>query len=386
MFDSAETENVAIIKVIGVGGAGSNAVDHMIQEGIRGVEFIAINTDAQALIRSESPTRVRIGDRLTKGLGCGGNPEQGLKAAEESREEILSVVNGADMVFITAGMGGGTGTGAAAVVAELAREAGALTVAVVTKPFSWEGNKRRLGAEEGILRLKEKVDTIIVIPNDRLKAVLDKKATARQAFKYADDVLRQGIQGISELITVPGEINVDFADVRSIMKDAGSALMGIGEGKGETRAADAARMAINSPLLDQSIDGAKGVLFSISGGEDLTLYEVDEAAEIIGSAADPDANIIFGMSFDPTLDQAVRITVVATGFDGRMFRPSGELAGTGMAQTGGQAGVGRSPLGTPVPQPAVAGDRPRTLPSLPSIDAGNQDIDIPPFLRRQGLR
>lgn len=375
MYDSAEHENVAVIKVIGVGGAGSNAVDHIIQEGIRGVEFIAINTDAQALIRSEAPTRVRIGDRLTKGLGCGGNPEQGMKAAEESRDEILSVISGADMVFITAGMGGGTGTGAAPVVAELAREAGALTVAVVTRPFSWEGNKRRMYAEEGILRLKEKVDTIIVIPNDRLKAVLDKKARARDAFKYADDVLRQGIQGISELITVPGEINVDFADVRSIMKDAGSALMGIGEGHGDTRAADAARMAINSPLLDQSIDGAKGVLFVVSGGEDLTLYEVDEAAEIISKAADPDANIIFGMTFDPTLDQTVRITVVATGFDARLQTRQAE-AQPPLYQ----------PQGRPVSQPQPAADRPRTLPSLPTIDPGVQDIDIPPFLRRQGLR
>jgi cell division protein FtsZ len=372
MYDSAENENVAIIKVIGVGGAGSNAVDHMIQEGIRGVEFIAINTDAQALIRSEAPVRVRIGDRLTKGLGCGGNPELGTKAAEESREEILSVISGADMVFITAGMGGGTGTGAAPVVAELAREAGALTVAVVTRPFSWEGNKRRMFAEEGILRLKEKVDTIIVIPNDRLKAVLDKKARARDAFKYADDVLRQGIQGISELITVPGEINVDFADVRAIMKDAGSALMGIGEGHGDTRAADAARQAISSPLLDQSIDGAKGVLFVVTGGEDLTLYEVDEAAEIISRAADPDANIIFGMVFDPTLDQMVRITVVATGFDSRASRPAETPAAA-------QPGFAR-----PATQPT--GERGRTLPSLPTIDAGVQDIDIPPFLRRQGLR
>ncbi len=379
MYDSAENESVAVIKVVGVGGAGSNAVDHMIQEGIRGVEFIAVNTDAQALIRSEAPTRVRIGDRLTKGLGCGGNPEQGLKAAEESKEDIQQVLAGADMVFITAGMGGGTGTGAAAVIAEIAKEAGSLTVAVVTRPFSWEGNKRRLAAEEGIIRLKEKVDTIIVIPNDRLKAVLDKKTKARDAFRYADDVLRQGIQGISELITVPGEINVDFADVRSIMKDSGSALMAIGTGSGDSRAADAARAAIASPLLDQSIEGARGVLFLVAGGEDLTLFEVDEAAEIISAAADPEANIIFGMVFDSTIDQSVRVTVVATGFDGRIPRQQ---------QTAVQQGLGQpnvlSPQ-RPVQQPAA--ERPnRTLPSLPSIESGSQDIDIPPFLRRQGLR
>ncbi|MCS7001822.1 MAG: cell division protein FtsZ [Dehalococcoidia bacterium] len=379
MFDSAENENVAVIKVVGVGGGGSNAVDHMIQQGIRGVEFIAINTDAQALIRSEAPTRVRIGDRLTKGLGCGGIPEYGQKAAEESRDEIMSVVQGADMVFITAGMGGGTGTGAAAVVAECAKEAGALTVAVVTRPFTWEGAKRRLNAEEGIARLREKVDTIIVIPNDRLKTVLDKKAPLKQAFRVADDVLRQGIQGISELITQPGMINLDFADVRTIMKDSGSALMSIGHGTGDTRAADAARMAITSPLLDASIDGAKGVLFVITGSEDVTLHEVDEAADIISKAADPQANIIFGMVFDPRMDQEIRITVVATGFDARAKQQDA-------TQVSGQPI--RQPLGQPAPSvvtPAQPGQATRTLPTLPPREGG-AEIDIPPFLRRPGLR
>lgn len=381
MFDSAENENVAVIKVVGIGGGGSNAVDHMIQEQIRGVEFISVNTDAQALLRSEAPTRVRIGDRLTKGLGCGGVPERGQQAAEESREELIQVLNGSDMVFITAGMGGGTGTGAAPVIAEIAKEAGALTVAVVTRPFNWEGAKRRLGAEEGIVRLKEKVDTIIVIPNDRLKTILDKKATMAMAMRAADDVLRQGIQGISELITVPGEINVDFADVRSIMKDAGSALMSIGRGSGDQRAADAARMAITSPLLDASIDGAKGVLFVVAGGEDLTLMELDEAAEIISKAVDPEANIIFGMVTDPKLDQEVRITVVATGFDGRLVRPVQQDHIVQRQPVPGQTQVMPSPVGAPQP-----GDRPRTLPNLPGVEGSAPDIDIPPFLRRQGLR
>jgi len=380
MFDSAENENVAVIKVVGVGGGGSNAVDHMIQEQIRGVEFISVNTDAQALLRSEAPTRVRIGDRLTKGLGCGGVPERGQQAAEESREELIQVLAGSDMVFITAGMGGGTGTGAAPVIAEIAKEAGALTVAVVTRPFNWEGAKRRLGAEEGIVRLKEKVDTIIVIPNDRLKTILDKKATMAMAMRAADDVLRQGIQGISGLITVPGEINVDFADVRSIMKDAGSALMSIGRGTGDQRAADAARMAITSPLLDASIEGAKGVLFVVAGGEDLTLMELDEAAEIISKAVDPEANIIFGMVTDPKLDQEVHITVVATGFDGRPVRQPQPNFEAQRQPLPNQTQVMPSPVGAPQP-----GERQRVLPNLPGEGAA-PDIDIPPFLRRQGLR
>jgi cell division protein FtsZ len=342
-----------------------------------------VNTDAQALLRSDAPTRVRIGDRLTKGLGCGGVPERGQQAAEESREELIQVLNGADMVFITAGMGGGTGTGAAPVIAEIAKEAGALTVAVVTRPFNWEGAKRRLGAEEGIVRLKEKVDTIIVIPNDRLKTILDKKATMSMAMRAADDVLRQGIQGISELITVPGEINVDFADVRSIMKDAGSALMSIGRGTGDQRAADAARMAITSPLLDASIDGAKGVLFVVAGGEDLTLMELDEAAEIISKAVDSEANIIFGMVTDPKLDQEVHITVVATGFDGRISRPQQQSYTEVQRQQPlpNQTQVMPSPVGAPQP-----GEQRRVLPNLGGTEGQAPDIDIPPFLRRQGLR
>jgi cell division protein FtsZ len=308
-------ESPAQIKVLGVGGGGSNAVNRMIEEGIQGVEFIAVNTDAQALMLAQAPQRLRIGDKLTKGLGSGGHPETGDKAAQESAEEIKAMLKGADMVFVTAGMGGGTGTGAAPVIAKLAKETGALTIGVVTKPFTFEGAKRRKTAEEGIQRLKEGVDTLIVIPNDRLLQVVDKKASINQAFRMADDVLRQGIQGISELITIPGLINLDFADVRSIMNEGGSALMAIGRASGDNRAQNAAEQAIHSALLDVSIDGAQGILFDVTGGPDLSLYEVNEAAEIIRRSADPDANIIFGAVIDPELRDEIRITVIATGFD-----------------------------------------------------------------------
>ncbi len=310
-----QLEGFAQIRVIGVGGGGSNAVNRMIQAGMVGIEFIAINTDAQALLLNEASHHIRIGDKLTRGLGAGGNPSVGSKAAEENAEEIYEVLKGSDMVFITAGMGGGTGTGASPVVAQIAREVGALTVGVVTKPFSFEGKKRQLSAEEGIANLKQHVDTLITVPNDRLLQVADKRTPLSEAFRLADDVLRQGIQGISDLITVPGLINLDFADVKTIMSAAGSALMAIGEASGDTRAMEAAQIAIASPLLDIDISGARGVLFNITGGMDMTLFEVNEAADIISQAAHPEANIIFGAVQDPHFDGKVKITVIATGFD-----------------------------------------------------------------------
>src|SRR5579859_1403743 len=311
-----QIEGFAQIRVIGVGGGGSNAVNRMIQANMMGIEFIAVNTDAQALLLTEAQHRIRIGDKLTRGLGAGGNPGVGAKAAEENAEDLYEALKGSDMVFITAGMGGGTGTGASPVVAQIAREAGALTVGVVTKPFLFEGNKRRNAAEEGIANLKQHVDTLITVPNDRLLQVADKKMPLSEAFRLADDVLRQGIQGISDLITVPGLINLDFADVKTIMSTAGSALMAIGEASGDTRAIDAAHIAIASPLLDIDISGARGVLFNITGGMDLTLFEVNEAADIISRAAHPEANIIFGAVQDPSFDGKVKITVIATGFEG----------------------------------------------------------------------
>jgi len=306
--------NCAQIKVVGVGGGGSNAVDRMIEVGIRGVEFVALNTDAQALTRSRAPVRMRIGDKVTRGLGCGGNPSLGEKAARESAEEIAELLQGADMVFVTAGMGGGTGTGGAPVVAEIARSLGALTVAVVTKPFSFEGTRRTKLALEGIERLGEQADTLIVIPNDRLLQIVDPSASIKEAFLAADDLLRQGIQGISDLITGTGLVNVDFNDVRSIMGSGGSALMAIGHGHGESRAVDAALQAVNSQLLDVSIDGAKGVLFNIKGSPDMTLFEINEAAEVIRKMVDPEANIIFGAAIDDTMMDEIQITVIATGF------------------------------------------------------------------------
>ncbi|ABB14441.1 cell division protein FtsZ [Carboxydothermus hydrogenoformans] len=312
-----EFQNNATIKVIGVGGGGSNAVNRMIMSGLKGVEFIAVNTDAQALKLSKAPTRIQIGVKLTKGLGAGANPEIGEKAAEENREDLYAALKGADMVFVTAGMGGGTGTGAAPIVAEIAKELGALTVGVVTKPFTFEGKKRAMQAEKGIENLKSKVDTLITIPNDRLLQVIDKNTPMLEAFRIADDVLRQGVQGISDLIAVPALINLDFADVKTIMKDAGSALMGIGVASGDNRAVEAARQAISSPLLETSIEGARGVLLNITGGTSLSLFEVQEAADIIAQAADPDANIIFGAGIDETMQDEVRVTVIATGFDHR---------------------------------------------------------------------
>ena len=304
---------LAQIKVIGVGGGGSNAVSRMYQDQIPGVEYIAVNTDAQHLQRLDIPIKVRIGDKLTRGLGVGGNSELGRAAAEESREELYELVRGADMVFIATGMGGGTGTGASDVVAELAKETGALTIGVVTKPFGFEGRKRMKSADDGIHRMREHVDTLIVIPNDRLMALCDNSITTDNAFRLADDVLRQGVQSIAELVNVPGEINLDFADVKTIMSGAGPAWMAIGFGQGENRAVDAAKDAINSPLLDVSIEGARGILFNITGGSDLTLMEVKQASEAISRVVDPEANIIFGMVTDPKMEDEVRVTIIATG-------------------------------------------------------------------------
>lgn len=356
-------DGVPRIVVVGVGGGGSNAVNRMIQAQVRGVEFVAVNTDQQALTRSESGAlRMSIGDKITRGLGAGGNPSIGAKAAEESVEDIFELLNGADMVFITAGMGGGTGTGASPVIAQIAREVGALTVGVVTKPFIFEGMRRRQVAEEGSDALKAKVDTLITIPNDRLLHVIDRNMPVDAALRIVDDVLRQGIQGISELITEPGLINLDFADVKTIMSSAGSALMAIGHAKGDNRAIEAARMAIANPLLDVSMSGAKGVLFNITGGTDLTLTEINEAAETIHAAADPEANIIFGAVVDDRIDDEIRITVIATGFDGhlRALLPSERAE--------------RSRPVAPSPSPAA---RPQP----------KSDYDVPAFLRRrqQGL-
>jgi cell division protein FtsZ len=310
-----DMESFARIKVIGCGGGGSNAVNRMIAGGVKGVEFITLNTDAQALQLSSAEIKLQIGEKLTRGLGAGANPEIGKKAAEESREMIENALRGADMVFVTAGMGGGTGTGAAPVVAEIAKELGALTVGVVTRPFSFEGRKRAMQGEMGIAALKEKVDTLIVIPNDRLLEIVDKNTPMLEAFREADNILRQGVQGISDLIAVPGLINLDFADVKTIMTERGSALMGIGVGSGENRAAEAARRAISSPLLETSIDGARGVLMNITGGTNLSLYEVNEAADIVSSAADPDVNMIFGAVINEDLKNEIVVTVIATGFE-----------------------------------------------------------------------
>src|SRR5881227_3305130 len=373
----SDIENFALIKVVGIGGGGSNAVNRMIRAELLGVEFIAVNTDAQALLLSDAPHKLRIGDKVTKGLGSGADPTIGRKSAEDDSEKLYEALKEADMVFVTAGMGGGTGTGAAPIIAEIAKDVGALTVAVVTKPFSFEGAKRRLLAEQGIAELVDKVDTLITIPNDRLLQVVEKKTSMVDAFRIVDDVLRQGVQGISDLITVPGLINLDFADVKTIMTNAGSALMGIGHGTGETRAADAARQAIMSPLLEQSIDGARGVLFTITGGPDLTLFEVNEAAEIIHAAADPEANIIFGSVIDERIGNDVKISVIATGFDqarairkldGPMYKrqaPSVELRTT--------------------PAPVVA-PAPMTTPHAKAEESKKyaaDDLEVPSFLRRR---
>jgi len=329
-MDSKQNSNAeafARIKVIGVGGGGSNAVDRMMAEGIKGVEFITVNTDAQALMLSKASIRVRLGDKLTRGLGAGGDPEIGRKAAEESADDLYAALKGTDMVFITAGMGGGTGTGAAPVVAQIAKESGALTIGVVTRPFTFEGSRRMQSAEIGINGLKEHADTLIAIPNDRLLQLADKRASLQDTFRMADEVLHQGIQGISELITIPGLINLDFADVKTIMSEGGAALMAVGVGEGDERARKAAEAAISSELLDITIDGARGVLFNVTGGSDLTLFEVNQAAAIIRETTHPDVNMIFGAVIDPNMGDEIRVTVIATGFERtglprRILRPT----------------------------------------------------------------
>jgi cell division protein FtsZ len=360
-----ESSYLAVIKVVGVGGGGTNAVSRMIDAGLRGVEFVAANTDNQALGMVDADIKLNIGHEATKGLGAGANPDVGFSAAAESRDDIKEALKGADMVFVTAGEGGGTGTGAAPVIAEIAKnEIGALTVGVVTKPFTFEGSKRMQQADEGIARLREVVDTLIVIPNERLLGMVERRTSIMDAFKEADNVLRQGVQGITDLITIPGLINLDFADVRTIMEDAGSALMGIGTSNGESRAAEAARNAISSPLLEESVDGAQGIIFNITGGKDLGLFEVNEAAEVVHDAADPNANIIFGAVIDengPT--DEVRVTVIATGFDHGRARPRAAREDTRARATERD----RSPR---------IGDRERS-----SLTISDDDLDIPPFLR-----
>ena len=381
-FDDNVVDQFAKIKVIGVGGGGSNAVNRMISLGLQGVEFIAVNTDAQALLHAMAPKRMQIGEKLTRGLGAGARPEIGEKAAQESRDDILEALRGADMVFVTAGMGGGTGTGAAPVVAECARELGALTVGVVTKPFTFEGPMRRKRAEAGITALKQHVDTIITIPNDRLLQVVDKRTSIMKAFSIADDVLRQGVKGISDLIAVPGLINLDFADVRSIMTSAGAALMGIGEATGENAAVDAARAAVNSPLLETSIDGARGIILNITGAADnLTMYEVGEASTTIQEAADPDANIIFGASLDDTMGDTVRVTVVATGFN------EPETIGvkhTAQPNTASQPQQGYQPNFQQPTAQQPAGQNAAPQPQQQPVAAPKLDLpDIPVWMRRK---
>ena len=386
----SDSENFALIRVIGIGGGGSNAVNRMIRAEMMGVEFIACNTDAQALLQSDAPHKIRIGDKITKGLGAGGDPSIGQRCAEEDSEKIYEALKDSDMVFITAGMGGGTGSGAAPVIAEIAKDVGALTVAVVTKPFTFEGAKRRLVAEKSTETLKEKVDTLITIPNDRIREVVSKNTSILDSFRVVDDVLRQGVQGISDLITVPGLINLDFADVRTIMKDAGSALMGIGRAAGESRAADAARMAISSPLLEVSITGAQGVLFNVTGSSNLGLFELNEAADIIKEAADPEANIIFGTVTDDRMGDEVSITVIATGFDTSRRRDyARETAAAGYEQiTGLRAGRENrdflDELERQRREVAEAGVEVSGRSAEPAARRPHEveDLDIPAFLRR----
>lgn len=382
MLIKPDIARFAKIRVIGIGGGGCNAVNSMIVNNkINGVDFIAVNTDAQALLANQAQTKIQIGDQLTRGLGAGGNPEIGKQAAEESREKIKDYLRESDMVFLTCGEGGGTGSGATPIIAELAREVGALTVAVVTKPFRFEGTRRMVQAEEGIQELKDKVDTLIILPNQRLLEVIDRKMTLLEAFRVADSVLSQGVQGISDLITMPGLINVDFADVRTVMTDAGSALMGIGTGVGENRAATAARTAISSPLLEISVEGAKGVLFNITGGSDLQMSEVDEAAKLIAAAVDPDANIIFGATIDETLVDQIKITVIATGFD-ETKRKLQELSNR-------QPNYGRTTYASPIypraPVADTAVQKPpqQVIPPADDTPPDEDEFDIPAFLRQQ---
>ncbi|AJD90917.1 cell division protein FtsZ [Jeotgalibacillus malaysiensis] len=384
-FDT-NVDSLATIKVIGVGGGGNNAVNRMIEHGVQGVEFIAVNTDAQALNLSKAEIKMQIGGKLTRGLGAGANPEVGKKAAEESREQIEEAIKGADMVFVTAGMGGGTGTGAAPVIAQIARELGSLTVGVVTRPFTFEGRKRATQAAGGISSMKEAVDTLIVIPNDRLLEIVDKSTPMLEAFREADNVLRQGVQGISDLIAVPGLINLDFADVKTIMSNKGSALMGIGIASGENRASEAAKKAISSPLLETSIDGAQGVLMNITGGTNLSLYEVQEAADIVASASDQEVNMIFGSVIDEDLKDEILVTVIATGFSEQLNQ-----AKPARPQMGGQVRQQPQPPKREREREPVREQHHREREEAPQAEQRNQQpvedtLDIPTFLRNRNRR
>ncbi len=361
-MNSSGGNYLAVIKVVGVGGGGTNAVNRMVESGLSGVEFIAVNTDAQALLMTDADVKIHIGSKATRGLGAGADPAVGLAAAMETRDELKEALKGADMIFVTAGEGGGTGTGAAPVVAELGRELEALTVGVVTKPFGFEGKRRSEQAELGIANLRDRVDTLIVIENDRLLEVVDKKTPVTEAFRIADDILRQGVQGITDLITVPGLVNLDFADVRTIMRDAGSALMGIGQASGATRAVDAANAAVSSPLLETTLDGATGVLLNITGPPDIGLFEVNEAAEVVTGHADANANVIFGAVIDETMKDSIRVTVIATGFGGRGARRRlASVVGSAALSTSSSSEDVRARL----TRPATSDD----------------DIDVPSFLR-----
>ena len=358
--DVAMMDGTATIKVIGVGGAGNNAVNRMIEAGIKGVDFIAVNTDRQALTKSKAGTKIQIGEKITRGLGAGANPDIGAQSAEENKSEIAETLRGADMVFVTAGMGGGTGTGAAPIVAQAAKEMGILTIGVVTKPFTFEGKKRLSQAERGIESLKGKVDALVVIPNDKLLQIIDRKTSINDAFRMADDVLRQGVQGISDLIAVTGTVNLDFADVKTIMKDTGMAHMGIGRASGENRAEDAAKQAVQSPLLETSIEGARGVIINITGGEDLGLHEVNTAAELVQRSVDPEANIIFGTVTDPDMKDEIQITVIATGFE----KPEARVASTV------DSFINKS-----------WEKKPSSIPAS-DVNSSQGDLDIPDFLRK----
>ncbi|MFD4798605.1 cell division protein FtsZ [Streptomyces anulatus] len=406
---AAPQNYLAVIKVIGVGGGGVNAINRMIEVGLKGVEFIAINTDAQALLMSDADVKLDVGRELTRGLGAGANPAVGRKAAEDHREEIEEVLKGADMVFVTAGEGGGTGTGGAPVVANIARSLGALTIGVVTRPFTFEGRRRANQAEDGIAELREEVDTLIVIPNDRLLSISDRQVSVLDAFKSADQVLLSGVQGITDLITTPGLINLDFADVKSVMSEAGSALMGIGSARGDDRAVAAAEMAISSPLLEASIDGARGVLLSISGGSDLGLFEINEAAQLVSEAAHPEANIIFGAVIDDALGDEVRVTVIAAGFDGgqpparrenvlgansnKREEPAAPVRSSAES-TRSAGGLGSVPLREESPAPAEPAPAsassesalppvspPHVPPARPYQDTQAEELDVPDFLK-----
>ena len=379
-MEAKQSESFARIKVVGVGGGGCNAVNRMIAEGLQGIEFIAINTDAQALLKSQAQTRVRIGDKATRGLGAGGDPKIGKAAAEESAEDLYEVLKGSDMVFVTAGMGGGTGTGAAPVVAQIAKEIGALTIGVVTRPFAFEGSHRAKAAEQGSMALKEHADTLIVIPNDRLLQIVTKNIGLNDAFRLADDVLRQGIQGISELITIPGLINLDFADVRTIMSEGGAALMAVGQASGEDRARLAAEQAISSQLLDVTISGARGILFNVTGGPNLSLFEVNQAAAIIKETASEDVNLIFGAVVDENMGDSIRITVIATGFDRSFSASEGEQSF--FRGTPSQKPVDRLSSVEQTQQKNEQTQSIRTNPREQYVYTSDVDVDMPAFLRK----